>query len=383
MSNTLLWIILSIIIIIIIFILIIVAVVLSSRSKKDLNVDVDQIKPNFDEKKSNDSMVCKVQRDCPSGYICSKGKCKKGLGEPCNSDNDCHSSYVCDGVCRKRTYNEKKKIIRTIKVDRGNIQNESLGSESVDSDQQNRYYEMVKQKGHHSSHSSPHSSSHSSPHSSSHSSPHSSSDSSSDSSSTDSEKTQKTEKEYPVDVCCYSIYVIYLMNNGNIILEEDGNTRKITSNVHIRNVCNFSGYINGISTDGNLYYLDNNTLDSDNWKWRRLNVVYIQDNIIDFSVTHDYQNLWIRTNDYGILYDTDYQVVEKISDPQRRIYGVDKTNYLVIDKKGITSYPNVKHHGKSEGIIDILIDHRGVIHSLTKNKYRMIKLINYEVCYIA
>lgn len=322
--------------------------------------EIEQIEQNEEVKKipeKKENHICNIQRDCPSGYICSHGKCKKGLGEVCipddkNDSGDCHSSYICQNVCRKRNPHEKKKNIRNIRMtEKGKIENRSIEDRSTDNSG-NRYYERY---------NSPRQSSRI----------HSNSD---------------TETpEYPVDICNFSTYIIYLLNTGVVILEENNDneikeSRRIQSNIHIRNICNFNGYLNGISVENSLYYLDNDSLETDQWKWKKL--LPLQ-KVIDFSVTHDMQYIWIRTEKEGILYNHDFQPIERVQNPDRRIYGVDKTNYIVINKKGITSYPNLKFHGSSEGILDILVDHKGVIHTLTKKKYRMIKMINYEIFYIS
>lgn len=353
MSTGLIIVIISIIIVLLIIFIVLIIVFSIKKSKNDNNNnDGDNIKNDGQIVKEKTDFFCIAQRDCPAGYVCSKGVCKKGLGEVCiandkTENGDCHNSFVCDGICRKRKPNERKNNIRKIRVNNGNVQNESLSSSepvsgaAISKDNPKIKSETYYEKYH-------------------------------------PEQSQQA-KEYPVDICNYSIYTVYLMNNGNIILDEQGKTKKITTDIRMTHLCNFNGYIYAISDKKSLYHLDNNTLDHDFWKWKKEKII---DDIIDMSATHDKQNLWIRNSKVGILYDKDSNEIERIPSASRRIYGVDKTNYLVIDKKGITSYPNSKHHGKSDDVIDLLIDHKGMIHFLTKKKYRMIKLINYEVCYI-
>lgn len=340
-----------IIVLLIIFIVLIIVFSINKSNNGSRNNDEKEIQREIINK--NSDFFCIAQRDCAPGYVCSKGICKKGLGEVCiandkNESGDCHNSYVCDGICRKRKPNERKNNIRKIRINNGNVQNESLSSSDNSKIKSERYYEKYRQNDQPSK--------------------------------KDRAVEQDRDKEYPIDVCNYSIYTIYLMNNGNIILDEDGKTKKITTDIHMTNLCNFNGYVYAISDEKFLYHLDNDTLDHIFWRWKKVDSI---NNIIEMSATHDKQNLWIRNKEVGILYDKDFKEIEKVSSPSKRVYGVDKTNYLVIDKKGITSYPNMKYHGKSEGVVDLLIDHKGMIHLLSKKKYRMIKLINYEVCYIA
>ena len=367
-----------IIVIIIIFILFVFLIVYFVKNKSK-NISKSGNIPKKDEiRKTDDTMkeisnYCKVQKDCPGGYICDgNGKCKKGIGEICtktdqyDESGDCHHMYICEGVCRTRKSEERRRIIKNVKLEKENIQINSESSEVSKDDKfekreisENQYYQKYQEKEQNIQKN----------------------DKVYEQKNSNNRYEETKMKEFVIDVCCYSIYIIYLMNNGSIIREDTELKRssRVSSNQKIISICSFNGYITGIS-GGSLFYLNNDTLEKENWEWKKINLE--QKNIERFSYTHDGENLWIENDKIGILYDREFRQIEKVFPKERRTYGVNLQNYLTVRNSEVISYPNKRSHGKYEGIIDMIIDYQGIVHFLRKKKYRMIKIINYEICYI-
>lgn len=294
--------------------------------------------------------------DCKSGLVCQKRVCKKGSGEDCEGNDECAGRMLCSkGVC-------KKKKRRQLKVNKhGNIEDNTIESslsikeikaEKVNegvigvNGEDNRK-QMYEEKWNPSKKMS--------------------------------DKNNENTETRILDVCNYSSYVVYLMNDKTLILSEKDDERVVSSKLEVKMLVNFNGYLYAIANN-KLYYLDNNTLDTKVWDWKK--VSWSPDYIVDMSVPHDKSCIWIRTRDSGILYDENGKVIEEVDAPYRRVYGVDRDNYLIFDNNGDA----VMNPGNNPipKVKDGIINHKREIFTLDKKdkRFRMMRLVNWKPYYI-
>tara|TARA_R100000750_G_scaffold62541_1_gene56603 strand:- start:599 stop:1612 length:1014 start_codon:yes stop_codon:yes gene_type:complete len=319
---------------ILIILLFIIIFIITRKTKTDLNG------------------VCNKCSDCKSGLTCYKGRCKVGLGEKCDNIGDCANHMACiKGVCKKRKRKridiDKKGHIEidtidssmSIKQDRNGRSNYVVGV-NAETDKNIQYEERWNPD--------------------------------------DSMSDHDDNKDCIADICNYSSYTVYLMNNNDFIVTEGDNNRDVVSDIKISHIVNFDGYVYAIS-EGRLYYLDNNTLENNKWKW--IKVPWSPMDIIDMSVPHDRTCIWIRCKDKGYLYSSDGKIIESVDSPYRRTYGVDRHNYISFDHNGdAVLQPGNKPIIK---IKDALIDHKGELYILNQSdRYRMMKLVSWKPFYI-
>lgn len=284
---------------------------------------------------------CKRARDCKSGLICYQGKCKVGLGEDCDNDGECAGRLVCiKGVCKKKKRRQID-INKNREIEINTVESSSQMERSLQTDDPRIKSDKI-------------------------------------------EVTREEEKDpdkelHLCDVCNYSKYTIYLMTDNSLIVTEGENSRDVKTQLHISHIINFNGYLHAIG-NGKLYYLDNNTLETNEWEWKRLS--WSPHDIIDMSVPHDKTCIWLRTKSKGYLYDHNGNVVEKVDTPYRRVYGTDKHNYVSFDNNGgAIIQPGNRPLLNAK---DCVFDHKGELFILetTDKRYRMMKLVDWKPFYI-
>jgi len=290
--------------------------------------------------------------------VCYKGQCKAGLGEDCDNIGDCANHMACiKGVCKKRK-RKRMDVDKNGQIEVDTI-NSSVSTKEGCSTKEGRSHYIVginaetdkrNNKMQYEEKWNP----------------------------DDNMTESSNNKDCISDICNYSSYTIYLMSNNDFIVSEGDNTRDVQSNLKISHIVNFDGYIYAISEE-RLYYLDNNTLDTNKWDWIR--VSWSPVNIIDMSVPHDGSCIWVRCRDKGYVYNCEGKIIENVDNPYRRTYGVDRHNYVSFDNNGDgVIQPGNKPILK---IKDALIDHNGELYILNhKDNYRMMKLVNWKPFYI-
>ena len=151
-----------------------------------------------------------------------------------------------------------------------------------------------------------------------------------------------------INVASYSDLVIFLLENGNMVINKfkefynaiDNNIREISNNMEISQLTAFNGYLYGLGTNGNLYSLNNDSFDSNNWDW-------IQEQqgitgIINITSTLEFQHLWVQTSSTGYLFDNNNDIILSIDYPSTsiRIYGTNMNNYFDLENNIATVMPS-------------------------------------------
>jgi hypothetical protein len=106
-----------------------------------------------------------------------------------------------------------------------------------------------------------------------------------------------------IDVCSFSNFTLFLLENGNIIKETNSQHEKteIKNNIIFMRIFPFNGYLHAIDRNGYLYSLSNNYLNSIEWKWEKC--IWFKDRIKYASTTLDTRYLLLQTYNKGFLFD--------------------------------------------------------------------------------
>jgi len=144
-----------------------------------------------------------------------------------------------------------------------------------------------------------------------------------------------------IDVCSYSEYLIFLLQNGNLIVEENENKNyRVSSNVSLKYIVNYRGYLYGLSKEGFLYYLPNDYLRKSHWNWKKDNINFKAEHI---SASFDSESLWLQNKNSGILYDKERQIIEQMNDIEGiRIMGNNFEEFLVLIDNKAYLFPSKK-----------------------------------------
>ena len=143
--------------------------------------------------------------------------------------------------------------------------------------------------------------------------------------------SRENTNECPViDVTSYSSSTLALTKDGKIIRESPGKKREIiANNIRLKRLESFNGTLYGISVEGRVFQLNNDTFDTRKWLW---NLSGLPTGINHTSATLDGRHFWVQTDETGLLYDRQFRVVDRA--PARnlkRIYGNNKNVYIEID----------------------------------------------------
>lgn len=192
-----------------------------------------------------------------------------------------------------------------------------------------------------------------------------------------------------VDVAHYSSCLIYLLDSGDIIKQDDRRHKfRIFNNVHLTRLEVFSGYLHGVS-DGRLYRFDNNDFDKSSWRWYMCD--WAIDSIVHTSVTTDLNYLWLQSSTRGYVYDRRFkpvldQIDADITPGIKRNYGANLRQYLNYDFAGCKI--TVHDQGRIYSYDDVAMgtyDSYGkivVINRADMTKYTDIRIINRLPYYI-
>ena len=191
-------------------------------------------------------------------------------------------------------------------------------------------------------------------------------------------------KQSPViDVTSYSNTVLALMKSGNIIRETDEVRDMVANNINLKRLESFNGTLYGVSVDGRMFKLNNDTFETKKWMW---NVASFPTGVTHTSATLNGKHFWVQTADTGLLYDRKMRVVDKETPfkNKKRVYGNDRKTFIEIDLQTNTGmlYPNKSRVKEVAGAI---ITHENQLKVLRPSQTRLfsdIRLINWTPAYI-
>jgi hypothetical protein len=136
-----------------------------------------------------------------------------------------------------------------------------------------------------------------------------------------------------IDVCSFSNFTLFLLENGNIIKETNSHHEKteIKNNIIFMRIFPFNGYLHAIDRNGYLYSLSNNYLNFTEWKWEKC--IWFKDRIKYASTTLDNKYLLLQTYNKSFLFDKAHEQFIKEFDLKnvRRVYGKDPDHYIDIN----------------------------------------------------
>ncbi len=196
--------------------------------------------------------------------------------------------------------------------------------------------------------------------------------------------SRKDIKQSPViDVTSYSSTVLALMKNGKIIRETDEVRDIVANNINLKRLESFNGTLYGVSVDGRIFKLNNDTFETKKWMWT---VASFPTGVTHTSATLNGKHFWVQTSDTGLLYDRKMRVVEKEKSfkNKKRVYGNDRKTFIEIDLQTNTGvlYPN---KSRVKDVAGAIITHENLLKVLRPSQTRLfsdIRLINWTPAYI-
>lgn len=196
--------------------------------------------------------------------------------------------------------------------------------------------------------------------------------------------SHENPKESPViDVTSYSNSTLALTKDGKIIRESPGKKREIiANNIRLKRLESFNGTLYGISVDGRVFQLNNDTFDTRKWLW---NLAPLPTGINHTSATLDGRHFWVQTNETGLLYDRQFRVVDRAPIRNlKRIYGNNKNVYIEIDmlQNVGTLHPDGKQIKDVAGAILTHDNQLKVLRPSQTNFFSDIRLLDWTPTYI-
>ena len=196
-----------------------------------------------------------------------------------------------------------------------------------------------------------------------------------------------TKQSPVIDVTNYSNATLALTQDGRIITEKGNRNKKkirelVANNVKLIRLESFNGTLYGVSVDGRVFALNNDTFNTRKWHW---NVAPFITGVVHTSVTLDGKHFWVQTPDTGILYDRNLNIVKRSTKPNRkRVFGENKDLYIDIDLSNNTAvlHPNGT---KIENVASAVIDHEDRVKILKPSQTSLfsdIRLVNWKPTFI-
>jgi len=191
-------------------------------------------------------------------------------------------------------------------------------------------------------------------------------------------------KQSPViDVTNYSNSTLALTQDGRIMRETRNGTRdRVANNVRLVRLESFNGTLYGISADGRVFALNNDTFDTRKWTWT---LTSFPVGVMHTSATLNGRHFWVQTNDTGLLYDRKLRVVERVPiKNKKRVYGNDRKTYIEIDTENNTGmlFPNRSRVNNVAGAIITHDNQLKVLKPSQTGLFSDIRLINWTPTYI-
>lgn len=178
-----------------------------------------------------------------------------------------------------------------------------------------------------------------------------------------------------IDILCFVDKEIRVLSDGKV--EVDGKTVK--SNVKIQQIVPFRFDLMILGQDGKLYTLPNSKVivfqGSD---WVLSPVKTTLSSITWISSGDEGRILWIQNKDEGSLFNSNMELIERVKSPNRRVYGIDRANYLDINDvtHTIVHYPSKrKVYDALDGVISC---NQKVFIATTSKDYTKVRLLGEE-----
>lgn len=320
-------------------------------------------------KHANPGSPCTSQSQCPIGYICSGGVCKGGLNTQCINDAECSQGLVCvNSVC----------VVDIPLPEPIELPDDESPIIGVIYDPMNKpVIKRVNKIDYFTADSSDFTTN-----------DDSFNVDSMDNLTTDNEQHNINIEEYIchidrlIDMCSYSKYNIYLLDNGDILVGDQNTKYENTQYKTIKNdiiasrIFNFRGYLYALSNK-KIYKLNNKYFDDSNWKWSIWNL--LQDFDIDFvSVTYNTKNLWVQSENMGMLIGKHKIKTKGFMENKIRIYGKDMNHYVTLDNSTATVYPSNEIINNVGMIALNYYNEPFYIDSNTAKNYKRISIMNWQ-----
>ena len=129
--------------------------------------------------------------------------------------------------------------------------------------------------------------------------------------------------EDAIDVVCHDGYIYVLLEGGDILRVTDQMPTRLDSDIAIEQIVSFGGCLYG-TCEGSLYRGYEDTL---RFKWKQIEDI---GNLVNMNCTYDGRHLWLETSSQGHLYDTNWDLVDRVKNKNfiKRVYGSSKKYYL-------------------------------------------------------
>jgi len=192
-------------------------------------------------------------------------------------------------------------------------------------------------------------------------------------------------KQSPViDVTNYSDSTLALTQDGRIIREtgHKGEMEMVANNVRLKRLEAFNGTLYGVSVDGRVFALNNDTFRTRKWHW---NLAPFPTGVTHTSATLNGKHFWVQTDTTGILYDRNLNIVEREDTRNRkRVYGDNRDLYIDINTRDNTAvmHPNGTGISNVAGAVITHEDKVKVLKPSQSNKYSDIRLVNWQPAFI-
>lgn len=196
-----------------------------------------------------------------------------------------------------------------------------------------------------------------------------------------------TKQSPVIDVTNYSNVTLALMQDGRIIRERDDNRRDdnielVANNVRLKRLEAFFGTLYGVSVDGRLFALNNDTFRTRKWTW---NLTPFPSGVVHTSATLDGNHFWVQTKDTGFLYDRDLNIVERHNTTDRkRVYGDNRRLYVDINLRNNTAmlHPNGDRIDNVAGAVITHDDKVKILKPSQTAQYSDIRLVRWKPTFI-
>lgn len=324
---------------------------------------------------------CSTNNECLNTEVCSDGKCKLVISQPCNSNSECDSGLCLDGVCsinsnidsipirfrRPQITPPTNVVYPPFSVDECVYDLRSPDIDYIDESDNTHtpqllsYYTDEEQSDYRFDIGPP----------------------------AICEPFEKSEggSHYPtaedsgiIDVINYSDSIVYLYSDGRVRKNETF----VTTNVRFSSFVMYDGYLVGLSK-GKLYKLSTESYESDEWIFKPYDI-YNEDEIMRIKSTLDGNYISIQTSNKLIVYGTSgSRDIIEYNVSNKRIYGYSVDKYIDVD---ILKKRGVDYRGEIyENIVDAVVDYDGNVKTLTvefalKNGYASLRIVNWEPYYL-
>jgi hypothetical protein len=188
-----------------------------------------------------------------------------------------------------------------------------------------------------------------------------------------------------IDVTGYSDTILGLMQDGKILREHQDETRDlVANNVKLRRLDSFGGVLYGISVNNRMYRLNNDTFDTNKWRWT-LDSSF-PNGVVHTSPTLNGKYFWVQTSSTGQLFNRKGEVVDRteMSGNRRRVYGNRRNTYVEIDPRTQSALV-MPNQTRVNDVVDALVTHDNQLKILRPSQtqnFSSLRLVNWKPTYI-